>query len=176
MQHSVYLLGCGNHGSVLLDGFLLRSVNLKGIVDPEFQIGSSVLGIPVVSSGHLETLEKSLIRLINGLGVNGGTAPRNELFEHYILLGFSFCGFIHPTATVSPNGWLSPDSQVLAGAIVQYNARIEENSVLNTGCIVEHDCVVGKGSFIGPGAVLGGGVRTGNAAFVGVGATTPYGT
>lgn len=171
MQHSVYLLGCGNHGRVLLDGLILRNINVDGIVDPKIQLPSTVRDVRVVSSSYLDTLEKSLIRLVNGLGVGGGTSPRNDLFSRYESLGFSFCGFIHPTAIISPNSYLSQDSQVLAGAVVQCNATINENSVLNTGCVVEHDCVIGKGSFIGPGAVLSGGVIAGSAAFVGAGAT-----
>ena len=172
MAKSIYLLGGGGHGRVVLDALLSRAVNVAGILDPELKIGDRVLGMPVMGSDEfLDRFSASEVLLVNGVGANPCVGNRKRLFEEMQARGFSFFDAVrHPSAVIGMECSLDGTSQIMAGVVLQNHVRVGANAVINTHATVDHDCVIGAHAFISPGAVLSGNALVGESAFIGAGA------
>ena len=91
MAKSVYLLGGGGHGRVVLDALLSSDVNVAGILDPDLKAGDHVFGVPVMGGDEfLDQLALTDVLLVNGLGANPYVHSRKRLFEGMKSRGFSF--------------------------------------------------------------------------------------
>ena len=164
------MLGGGDHARVVLDALLLSGVSLTGVIDPALDVGSEVLGVPVVALKTLFNQPVKNVSLVNGIGGRNDNSRRNEVFIEYKERGFRFVGVTHPSAQIARDCQIHLSVQVMAGSVIQQQTNIEENSVINTACVLEHDCHIGVSSFLGPRVVLGGRVRIDASVFVGAGA------
>jgi sugar O-acyltransferase (sialic acid O-acetyltransferase NeuD family) len=164
------MLGGGDHARVVLDALLLSGVSLTGVIDPALDVGSEVLGVPVVALKTLFNQPVKSVSLVNGIGGRNDNSRRNEVFIEYKERGFRFVGVTHPSAQIARDCQIHLSVQVMAGSVIQQQTNIEENSVINTACVLEHDCHIGVSSFLGPRVVLGGRVRIDASVFVGAGA------
>lgn len=166
---SVYLVGGGGHGRVVLDAALEAGLAITAIVDPGLPIGHDLWGIRVIGGDDVLAAAAPGSGWLNGIGANPRIAARRLVFEqmrgqfHPVILR-------HPSATISKHTRLDPGVQVMAGAVVQSGCTIGENCVVNTGARIDHDCVIARHCFIAPGATLCGEVMLGEASFVGAGA------
>ncbi len=171
MSSSVFLVGCGGHGRVVLDALLSADVKNIRIIDPLLRVGTNCFGIPVVPEGELlDFPAKTSLLLVNGLGVTNSLVRRSEIATRYQTLGYQFRGVIHPIVHLGRETEVHATAQVFAGAILQNRVQLCEHTVVNTGARVDHDCVVGAGSFVGPGAILSGGVVVEDQVLIGAGA------
>lgn len=164
------MLGGGDHARVVLDALLVSGTSPSGVIDPALDVGSKILGIPVVPLETLFNRPIADVLLVNGIGGRNDNLRRNEVFADYKAKGFRFLGVIHPSAHLARECQIHLSVQVMAGSVIQQQTVVEENSVINTACVIEHDCHIGASSFLGPRVVLGGRVRIGASAFVGAGA------
>jgi|DEB19_MinimDraft_3_1074340.scaffolds.fasta_scaffold19568_2 UDP-perosamine 4-acetyltransferase len=171
ISNSVFLLGCGGHGRVVLDSLLSANVQNIRVIDPLLRVGTSCFGVPVVPEGELlDFPAKASVLLVNGLGVSNSLVRRSEIVTRYQTLGYQFRGVIHPNVHLGRETEVHATAQVLAGSILQNRVRLGEHTVVNTGARIDHDCVVGAGSFVGPGAILSGGVVIEDQVLIGAGA------
>ena len=171
MAKSVYLLGGGGHGRVVLDALLSSGVNVAGILDPNLRAGDHIFGVPVMGGdGFLDQLVLTEVLLVNGLGANPYVCNRIKLFKALKERGFSFDAVRHPSAVIGRECDLGINSQIMAGAVLQCRVRVGDNAVINTHASVDHDCVIGTNAFVSPGVVLSGGVLVEESAFIGAGA------
>jgi sugar O-acyltransferase (sialic acid O-acetyltransferase NeuD family) len=170
-NNSVYLLGCGGHGRVVLDALLAGGASVAGIVDPALTVGQRVFDIAVLDGAEwLSQLTSADVLLLNGVGANPHTDRRKEVFLHWHGRGYEFATLVHPAAVIGRECGLAAGAQVMAGTVVQNRVRIGQNVVINTRAVVEHDTEIGDHVFIAPGAVLNGSVVVEAGAFVGAGA------
>lgn len=171
MSESIYLVGCGGHGRVVLDALLSSGMSVAGIADPALTKGDSVFGVPVVGGNELlDGLDATRAVLANGIGANPDVAPRREFFEELVARGFRFARLRHPSVVAGRDCTFADGSQVMAGSVLQYGVAVGQNAVINTRATVDHGCAIGEHSFISPGAVLTGNVRVGESVFIGAGA------
>lgn len=171
MAKSVYLLGGGGHGRVVLDALLSSGVAVAGILDPDLKVGDRVFGVPVRGGDEfLDQLAPTDVLLVNGLGANPCVGNRKRLFEEMKVRGFSFDAVRHPSAVIGPECNLGASSQIMAGVVLQNRVRIGDNTVVNTLASIDHDCVIGTHTFVSPGVVLSGDVLVGESTFIGAGA------
>lgn len=172
MTKSVYLLGAGGHGRVVLDVLRGKDVNVKGILDPELKLGKEVWGVPVLGGDdYLDNLSKKEALVVNGLGANPHTASRRQLFTAVKQRGFPFMSLIHPSAFLGHQTQVGEGCQVMAGAILQCGTALGDNVVINTGASIDHDCMIENHSFISPRAILCGNIIVESSTFIGAGAT-----
>lgn len=172
MTKSVYLLGAGGHGRIVLDALHTKNIKVTGILDPELKPGEEVWGVPILGKdNYLENLSNTEALVVNGIGANPYTAIRRKIFIAVKQQGFEFMSLIHPSALVSSRSTINQGSQVMAGALLQCGIILGENVVINTRASIDHDCVIEDHSFIGPGAILCGDVIVENSSFIGAGAT-----
>ena len=167
----IVLMAAGGHGRVVLEALQSAGARVAGIVDPGLPAGALVLGVPVLGGDEwLDRCASANVRLVNGVGLGSGRAPRQRLFEAWTSRGFEFVSVRHPSAVVSPSASLDLGSQVMAGAVVQGGGRIGRNAVVNTRASVDHDCILHDHAFLAPGVVLCGEVSIGEGALIGAGA------
>jgi len=165
------LLGGGGHARVLIDACRACGLIVDGLLDDQVAADQGVSGVPRLGSDDwLLSHSAASVELINGVGANPLTGPRNVLFDRWRMSGYHFLSVIHPGAMVSPDATLGEGIQVLARAVIQTGAVIGDNVVVNTGAIVEHDVRIDAHAFISPGAVVCGDATIGRGVFVGAGA------
>ena len=171
MTKSVYVLGAGGHGRVVLDTLLTSGVKVIGLLDPNITVGDYVFGVPILGSPtFLDDITVSDVLLVNGLGVNSNTNSRKRIFEVMKMKGFAFSSIQHTSAVIGRDCTLGDGSQIMAGGVLQNRVRIGLNTVVNTHASIDHDCVISAHAFISPSVVLCGNVRVSESAFIGAGA------
>ena len=163
------MLGAGGHARVLLaacDGAVI------GCIAPEAPGSRWPADIAWLGDdAAFDSLDRHAVRLVNGIGSVGRPDLRRRVFEAARARGFGFAPAIHPAAHVSAEATPGPDSQIMAGAVIQPGVRIGDNCIVNTGAVIDHDSVIGDHSHIAPGVTLSGGVGIGAGCHIGTGAT-----
>jgi sugar O-acyltransferase (sialic acid O-acetyltransferase NeuD family) len=167
------VVGAGGHAREVLA--LISRINevspswdvLGLLVDPEFQEGESLDGVPIL--GGLEWAgNNSLVELVLAIGASAGRA---EVAGRLGLIGAeSFATLVDPSASVAAGAMIASGSQILAGAVVGAAAQVGRHCILNYGVIVSHECRLDDFVSIGPGACLGGKTALGKGVEVGLGA------
>lgn len=172
------LLGGGGHARVLID--LIRGCNeydIAGILDPQIEKGTEVLGIIVLGSDDMlsELFAKGIKNICIAVGSIKDNNKRWMLYDKAKQSGYSVPTLIHPEAVVAKDLQFSEGVQIMAGAVIQIGSSISENTIINTGAVVDHDNKVGRHVHICPGAVVSGGCIIEDGAFIGAGATVIQG-
>lgn len=171
MSRAIYMIGCGDHGVVVLNALLEGGAAVAGILDPGRRTGERILGIPVIGDDTvLETLDASRVALVNGVGANPRTEARTSLFLRLKQRGFAIHTVQGGGVIVGRECRIGEGSQLLAGVVLQPRVTLGENALINTRVVVEHDCTLEPHAVISPNATLCGNVTVGEAAFVGAAA------
>lgn len=171
MVESIYILGAGGHGRVVLDTLIAEGVTITGFLDASPQFPSTVLDCPVLGGDeYLDHVEIANTFLVNGLGANPQTYRRRNIFIEMKARGFQFKSLQHPSAIVSKAVNIGQGCQIMAGAVMQPGVNLQENVVINTRASIDHDCLIDCHAFIAPGVILCGAVEVASLAFIGAGA------
>lgn len=167
------MVGAGGHASVLWES-LYRSGMAKVVGLVARNVESELLlkaKLEIVSDeaimDHFPAYDYDLV---NGIGFLPGSNLRENLFNKFKRLGYSFASVYHPTATISPFVRFMEGVQVQAGAVVGPNSYVGPNAIINSRASVDHDVEIGAHVHIAPGAILCGDVSIGEGAFIGAGA------
>ena len=170
-HRDVYVLGGQGHGRVVIDVFISNHFKVTGILDPNLERGSQVLGVPVLGDDNfLVGVSPEKVLLINGIGANPGVFRRTQLFNNMKKKGFTFKTIQHVTAVMGSACYFDEGAQVMAGAVLQNQVSVGINAVVNTRVSVDHDCKIARHAVISPGSILCGDVLIQEAAFIGAGA------
>ena len=177
MSRPIILLGCGEHGRVLLDVLLDQKFIVLGIADKNVEVNTKIYGIPVLGDDDfiLKTYKPDSVDLVNGIGSIGDLSIRSKIYEKFKTLGYGFKTIIHPSAVISSRVILKEGVQVLAGVVINTETEVGENTIINTRSSIDHGCVIGRNVHIAPGCVLSGCVRVGENTHVGTGSTVRQG-
>jgi len=178
MSKKLIIVGGGGHARVLIDLISeFKGYSILGIVDENLEIGSEVLGVPVIARD--QDLERIFAEIgcaaVVGVGSVKDNTLRKRIFEKLKFVGFDIPSLVHPAAIIAGNVQLQEGVHVMAGAIVQVDVQVGENTIINTGAQLDHGCQVGSHVHIAPGAVFSGDCKVEDEAFVGVGATVIHG-
>lgn len=171
MFESIYILGAGGHGRVVLDALIAEGLTVTGFLDASPQLSPTILTCPVLGNDeYLDHVEIAKTFLVNGLGANPQTFRRRYIFAEMQARGFRFKSVQHPSAIVSKAVNIGEGCQIMAGAVIQPGVTLQENVVINTRASIDHDCIIDSHAFIAPGVVLCGEVEVALSAFIGAGA------
>jgi sugar O-acyltransferase (sialic acid O-acetyltransferase NeuD family) len=171
MSESVYILGAGGHGRVVLDALLANGIQVAGILDAKAQLSGQLLEVPILGGDeYLDCVTIAKTFLVNGLGANPKIFRRQNIFTVMKTRGFAFKSLKHPSAIVSNTISIGEGCQVMAGVVIQAGVTLKENVVINTRASIDHDCMISSHSFIAPGVTLCGNVAVASSAFIGAGA------
>jgi UDP-perosamine 4-acetyltransferase len=173
----IVILGGGGHAAVVWDCLKLLGRRVEGYVALEPQ--DTLRGLPWLGDDKqfCRSYTPSRVSLMNGIGMVRAGRARGDLFRKYEAMGYRFVNLIHPSAVISAQARIQPDSgvQIMAGSIVQTDAMIGPNVLINTRAVIEHHAEIGSGVHIAPGSVICGGVRIGKDTLVGAGSTVIQG-
>ena len=165
---SIFLVGAGGHGKVVLDALLRSDVAIDEICvsdDDTALLGKELCGlrinIPIIQEGT----EQGVFHIAIGNG-----QIRQNLHSQLLGTGSMPLSVVHPDAVVSRFSTIGAGSFVAARAIIAPSAAIAEGVIINHGAVVDHDCTVGSFSHIAPNATLGGAVQVGARVLIGAGA------
>jgi sugar O-acyltransferase (sialic acid O-acetyltransferase NeuD family) len=165
------LIGCGGHARSLID--LIESTgqwHIHGLLGFPEQVGSSVLGYPVIGSdADLPSLRGACPAAVLAIGQLPGPAPRQRLAAQLEQLDFHCPVLISSHAVVSRHAQLGSGTTVGHGVIVNAAAVVGAHCILNSGALVEHDVQIGDHCHISTGVLVNGGVRLGSGSFIGSG-------
>lgn len=164
MSDSVIVIGGGGHAKVVIDCILSAGDSVVGILDDALEVGTRVLGIPVL--GRVDEWEKfNENKFIIAIGNN---EVRHVLSER---INADWHTAIHPTATLSKFASVGAGSVIMPHAVVNAEASVGEHCIINTSAVIEHDSVIGNFAHISPAAALAGNVRVGAGTHIGIGAS-----
>jgi sugar O-acyltransferase (sialic acid O-acetyltransferase NeuD family) len=166
------MIGCGGHARSLVD--LIESTgqwHIHGLVGLPEQVGSCVLGYPVIGSdADLPAMQEECPAAVLAIGQLPDPAPRQRLADQLEQLGFQFPVLVSPHALVSRHAQLGSGTTVGHGVIVNAGAVVGVHCILNSRALIEHDVQIGDHCHISTGVLVNGGVRVGSSSFIGSGA------
>lgn len=163
MCDSVILIGGGGHAKVIIDCVRASGGDVAGILDDGMEVGSQVLGVPVLGKIR-DYATFSEHRFLVAIGNN---AVRRRIAEE---LAVEWATVIHPSAVVSSGASIGAGTVVMPCAVINTGARVGAHCIINTHAVVEHDNCLGDYVHISPNAALGGTVSVGQETHVGLGA------
>lgn len=173
MKRPLIIIGSGGHARVLLDVLIHQPYRILGVTDSNINRCYNVIGLFGVAVIGTDDLifdhDKDSIYLVNGIGMMPGSSVRQQIYEKFKDLEYTFARVIHPSAILASHVKLADGVQIMAGAVVQTGVIIGENTIINTRVAIDHDSHIGKHVHLAPGTVLSGGVCIGDHTFVGAG-------
>lgn len=170
MTKKILLIGGGGHCKSVLDTLLeLNEYSEIGIVDKKENIGSCIMGIPVIGcDDDLQALFNSKYRYaFVTVGSIGSPSLRIKLYNILSEIGYEIPNIIDSSANVSKNAKIEQGVFVGKQSLVNAGSLIQQGVIINSGSIIEHDCQIGAFVHIAPGAVLGGAVKIGENSHIG---------
>jgi sugar O-acyltransferase (sialic acid O-acetyltransferase NeuD family) len=173
-NQKLLILGGGGHAKMCIDVLKqMKTFQIYGIIDENLEIGSSIMGIPVIGRDEdLQRLFDEGYRLIiNGIGAITNHARRESIYEKLKKIGFSLPNIIHPAASVEPSAILGEGNQIMANATVGSDVKIMNNCIVNIGAIISHESILHDNVHVSPGAILAGSVVVNENTLIGMGST-----
>jgi sugar O-acyltransferase (sialic acid O-acetyltransferase NeuD family) len=165
------LLGAGGHARACIDVIELEGhFTIAGLVGTDSEVGSNVLGYPVLGDdADLTRLLGRYPAALVAVGQIKSPAIRMRLFDQAIAAGVELPVVVSPRAVVSHHATVGAGTIVMHGAVVNAAAAVGRNCIVNSLALVEHDAVVGDHCHVATGARLNSGVRVGTGSFIGSG-------
>ena len=164
MSDSIILIGGSGHAKVIIDCIRSSGRNIFGILDDNLEVGTKILGFPVLGStaDHVGYLDHPYLIAI------GNNDVRRRIAES---MDVQWTTVIHPSAVVSEYASVGFGTVVMPNAVINACASVGDHCIINTGAVVEHDDVLGNFVHISPNAALGGTVKVGELTHIGIGAS-----
>jgi sugar O-acyltransferase (sialic acid O-acetyltransferase NeuD family) len=167
-----FFMGGGKYACLLHSMFSERvevlgyfdDVSSTSLLTERYQVPH--LGSSDVAASMLEECPEMMI----AIGSEGDMSVRQRYYARLRAAGFHFPVLVHPSA------YVSPESVIGDGTVIQYNAvvhpfvRIGANCVVSSAAIIAHDSVIHDNVYVGPGAIVNGSVAVGGDTFLGAGA------
>lgn len=175
-SRNILLIGAGGHARSCIDVVEAAGFNIAGLIARANEIGSRVLGYPVVGvDADLPGLRAQAALALVVIGQLDNPAPRFAAVAAAKAAGFTFPSVVSPYAYVSPHAQVGEGSIVMHGAIVNATAHVGRHCIVNSQALIEHDTVLGDFSHLSTRALLNGSVRVGDRTFIGSGSVVRQG-
>ncbi|OFA32762.1 shikimate dehydrogenase [Glaciecola punicea] len=173
MSDGVVLIGAGGHASVLLDLLIEQRANILGYISIDIASNEQLFSDfrRFKSDEQINQFDRSMVKLVNGVGSIPGNTLRHDIYNRYKELGYRFATIVSQNAIVSKYAQLAEGVQVMHGAIIQAGVSVGCNSIVNTGAIIEHDCTIGNNNHIAPGVTISGNVTSQSNVHFGTGSS-----
>jgi len=168
----IILVGGGGHCRSCIDVIEQEGrFEIVGIVDMPEEIGTSLLGYPVIGSDDdLTQLTEKHRYFFLTLGQIKTPQRRIEIYRQLQQLGADLPTIVSPRAYISRHAEVGGGTIVMHNVIVNAGAKVGENCILNSRALIEHDASIGNCCHISTGAIVNGGTQVADGTFVGSGA------
>lgn len=167
----ILLVGAGGHAKSCIDVIEQQGeFEIIGLVGLDNEVGSSVLGYPVVGTDtDLPALVNDSSNALVTIGQIKSPRPRIQLHDLLLSIGFNLARIISPGAYVSSHASIGAGTIIHHGAIVNASADIGDNCIINSRSLIEHDAKIDNHCHISTGAIINGHASIGMGCFVGSG-------
>lgn len=168
-NNNLILLGGGGHCKSVIDVAEKTGYKIMGILDPNEQIGSLVMGYPVLGNDDCigDYVDKALFLITVGQIKN--CEIRKSLVNKVMSAGGQFATVIASDAYVSKHAKIGEGTVIMHGAIVNADAKIGNHCIINTMANIEHEVEIGDFCHISTGVMVNGMTKVGSNSFVGSG-------
>lgn len=165
----IVLIGGGGHCKSVIDVIEQESIfEIVGIVDKPDQLGSKILGYPVIGNDlDLKNLAKKYKYALITVGQIKSALLRIKLFNLAIESGFLMPSIVSPNAYLSKHSKIGKGTIVMHKAIINANTFIGDNCIINSKSLIEHDCLILNHCHISTNVTINGGVRVESQSFIG---------
>jgi sugar O-acyltransferase (sialic acid O-acetyltransferase NeuD family) len=165
----IVLIGGGGHCKSVIDVIEQESIfEIAGIVDKPDQLGSKILGYPVIGNDlDLKNLAKKYKYALITVGQIKSALLRIKLFNLAIESGFLMPSIVSPNAYLSKHSKIGKGTIVMHKAIINANTFIGDNCIINSKSLIEHDCLILNHCHISTNVTINGGVRVESQSFIG---------
>jgi sugar O-acyltransferase (sialic acid O-acetyltransferase NeuD family) len=169
----IILVGPGGHAESCIDVIEQEGrYNVVGLVGLQSEVGSSILGYPVIGTDEdLPRLVSQVKNFLVTVGHIKTPALRIQLFETLLALGGELPTIVSPHAYVSRHALVGIGSIVMHGAVVNSGATVGRNCIINSLALVEHGVKVDDHCHVSTSAAVNSGVRIGRGTFIGSGSS-----
>lgn len=170
MSEKILLIGGGGHCKSVLDSLIEQNKYLSiGIIDVKENIGSFILGVPVIASDEqlASFYEEGYHDAFVTIGSIGDPKLRISFFELLTNIGFNIPIIIDNSACVSNHSLIQQGVFIGKQCVINAGVEIKKGAIINSGSIIEHDCRIGEFAHVASGTVLGGNVEIGANSHIG---------
>ncbi len=167
----ILLLGAGGHARACIDVIEEEGrFGIAGLVGLPEQVGSKVLGYPVVGTeADLPVLSGSYSHALIVVGQINTPDLRMRLFNLLEQGCWTTPLIVSPRAHASRHATLGAGTIVMHGVVVNAGAVVGRNCIINNQALVEHDAVIGDHCHVATAAIVNGDARVGAGTFIGSG-------
>ncbi len=163
--NSVYIIGAGGHGQVVLDVLLKSGISPAGFLDDDRALwGKNILGVPVFG-GVLEA-KKLSGKFIVAIGSN---ETRKKIVEMLNFPDDRYFTAIHPNAVLGEDVRIGAGAMIIGGVVINVQTKVGRHVIINTASSVDHHNEIGDFVHIAPGSHTGGNVKIEEGSFLGIG-------
>ena len=169
----ILVFGASGHAKVVLDTIEKEgNFQVKGLIDPNKEIGEDVLGYKILAK------EEDISELYKSESIHGGVIAigdnwiRKNVQEKIIesIPDFNFISCIHPSAEIGKEVKIGIGTMVLPGAIINADSQIGDHCIINTNASLDHDSFIGNFSSLAPNATTCSNVKIGEYSAISLGA------
>jgi sugar O-acyltransferase (sialic acid O-acetyltransferase NeuD family) len=148
-----------------------------GLLDDDIELGTKVLGVPVVGDFNCVSslLSNSISNFVIGFGVLTNRKKRFDLYLDLKEKGCLFPNIIHPKAIVEESVKMGDGNVILAGANIGSAVILGNLNYINNNSLISHDCILMDNIHIAPAAVLASSIIIKSHTLVGMNSTLFFG-
>ncbi len=148
-------------------------MNIEGfVVDKEYFNLSNFHDLPVNSSDNVATIWPSSEYCIHiAMGYHDMNKARENIYNRFKALGYTFYSYISPQAYVSPDATLGDNNFIMDGSSIQAGVTLKDNVAVWSNAVIGHHSTIAENSWIVSSASIAGSTNIGKNCFVGMDAT-----
>ena len=184
---SIYIIGAGGHGKIVLDVLKARRELFSGdpavMPIPElytdkiyFADRDSQLAGKYLNGHEILYMKTQVLQDVSFFFVAiGDNKDRKRIYDELKLQDYPTGALASPFAYVSPEAAIGDGTLINHGAIIQPGTLIGENCIINTRVSIDHDSKISSHVHIAPGCLLCGNIIIGDGTFIGAGSVVKPG-
>lgn len=125
-------------------------------IDKEYKKDDILENLPVYDTDYvINNFNPDDYLLHIAIGYSKLNRIKEEKYNFFKNLGYSFANFIHPTAVIEKNVILGDNLFIGAFAYINYNAVIHNNVYIGNFSLIEHHCVIESNCYISSSKIAG---------------------
>ena len=174
----IIIFGAGGGAKMIIDALRDSKIfAVVGLLDDDIELGTKVLGVPVVGGFNCVSslLSNSISNFVIGFGVLTNRKKRYELYLDLKEKGCLFPNIIHPRAIVEDSVKMGDGNVILAGANIGSAVILGNLNYINNNSLISHDCHLIDNIHIAPSAVLASSIMIKSHTLVGMNTTLYFG-